>query len=260
MTLALEGRRAVITGGGRGIGRACAFALAESGAEVLVCARSEDQVQAVADELRRAGRTAHAAVCDVTDPDSIARLVAAASEALGGVDVLVNNAGIAASAPVRSLSLDDWERTMRVNATGVFLCAQAFLPGMVERGWGRVVNVASVASRAGAPYTAAYAASKHAVLGFTRSAALEVARHGVTINCVCPGFVDTDMTRESVARIVAKTGRTEDEALASLLALSPQRRLITPEEVAGAVVWLCDDAARGVNAQSIVIDGGAVQA
>jgi NAD(P)-dependent dehydrogenase (short-subunit alcohol dehydrogenase family) len=168
----------------------------------------------------------------------------------------VNNAGIGFSGPLFRTPLADWDRLMTVNATGAFLCTQAFLPGMVERRWGRIVFVASVAGLTGGKYIAAYAASKHAVIGLARSAAAEVAESGVTVNAVCPGYVDTDMTRESLDRIMEKTGKTREQALAAILATTPQRRLIAPEEVAHAVLSLCDEQARGINGESLVIDGG----
>jgi 3-hydroxybutyrate dehydrogenase len=252
----LQGRRAVVTGGSRGIGRAVALALARAGASVVVTARSADAIQEVAGELQALGAHAEAIPCDVTDPDQVQALAQGASKALGSVDILVNNAGASGSAPIQRLSLDEWDRMLRVNATGPFLCTRAFLPAMIERGWGRIVTVASVAGLRGGRYIAAYAASKHAVLGLVRSAALEVAPTGITVNAVCPGFVDTPMTRESVARIVEKTGRTEREALEAILESSAQRRLVTPEEVAGAVLFLCGEEARGINGEALVIDGG----
>jgi NAD(P)-dependent dehydrogenase (short-subunit alcohol dehydrogenase family) len=256
----LEGRSAVVTGGGRGIGAAVARALAAEGAAVMVAARTEAEVEAVAAELAAAGHRAFAATCDVTDPASVAALARAAAERLGAVDVLVNNAGIAPSAPLRSITLESWNRTFTVNATGTLLCTQAFVPGMVERGWGRVVNVASVAARAGAAYIGTYAASKHAVLGLTRSVAAELAPTGVTVNAVCPGYVDTDMTEESIERIVQKTGLTREKAAAAILATSPQKRLLEPAEVAYWVVALCHPLAKGVNGQALVVDGGSLLA
>jgi NAD(P)-dependent dehydrogenase (short-subunit alcohol dehydrogenase family) len=256
----LQGKTAVITGGGRGIGAAVARALAAEGAAVMVAARKAAEVEAVADELRAAGARAEAEVCDVTAPSQVAALAEAAAGRLGPVDILVNNAGVAPSAPLRSIRLPDWERTFAVNTTGTFLCTQTFVPGMVERGWGRVVNVASIAARAGAAYIAAYAASKHAVLGFTRSVAAELAPSGVTINAVCPGYVDTGMTEESVARIMAKTGLPREKAMAAILKMNPQGRLLEPEEVAYLVVCLCDPRARGVNGQALVLDGGSLLA
>lgn len=255
----LAGRGAVVTGGGRGIGAAVARELAAAGARVVVSARSADEIEAVAAALRDAGAEAHAVACDVTDPAAVEALAAAAGERLGAVDLLVNNAGIATSAPLKAITLEEWNRVFAVNVTGTFLCTRALLPGMLERGWGRVVNVASIAGRIGAPYISLYAASKHAVVGFTRALAAEVAAKGVTVNAVCPGYVDTPMTDGSVARIIAKTGISEEQALEHLRAASPQQRLMEPEEVAWLVARLCQSAARGINGQALVLDGGAVQ-
>ena len=256
----LAGRKAVVTGGGRGIGAAIGRALAAEGAAVLLAARTAADVEGLAEELRGGGAEAWGIACDVADPEQVRALAVAARERFGHADVLVNNAGIATSAPLRAITLETWNRVFAVNATGTFLCTQALLPGMLERGWGRVVNVASVAGRTAAAYIAAYAASKHAVVGFTRAVAAEVAASGVTVNAVCPGYVDTGMTEESVERIVAKTGRSREEALEGLRRQSPQRRLMQPEEVAYLVVALCDERARGVNGQAIVLDGGALLA
>jgi 3-hydroxybutyrate dehydrogenase len=252
----LEGRSAVITGGGRGIGRAVAERLSDAGAAVVVAARSAAEVEQAVEELRARGRRAVAVRCDVTDPASVEALATAAAREVGEVDILVNNAGTSSSAPLRRLALEEWNRLLAVNATGTFLCTRAFLPGMMERGWGRIVNVASVAGLKGGAYIAGYCAAKHAVVGLTRSVALEAARSGVTVNAVCPGYVDTPMTRESVSRIVETTGRSEEEARAAILAASPQRRLVTPSEVAHAVLSLCHEEARGVNGSTVVIDGG----
>ena len=250
-----SGSAAVITGGGQGIGAAVARALAAEGAAVVVAARSADRIEAVAAEIRRSGGNAWAVRCDVTDPASVRALGAAAARHIKAVDILVNNAGVAHSAPLHKITLDDWNRVMAVNATGTFLCTQAFVPGMLERKRGSVVNVASVAGLGGARYIAAYAAAKHAVIGFTRSVAAEVEGTGVTCNAVCPGYVDTEMTRESVARVVAKTGKSAEEALTAMLAASSQRRLITPEEVALAVLALCDPRGDRSNGAAVTIAG-----
>jgi NAD(P)-dependent dehydrogenase (short-subunit alcohol dehydrogenase family) len=251
----LAGQVAVVTGAGRGIGAATARALAEAGLSVVVAARSRDQIERQTAELVAMGRQARAVVCDVTSEASVQALSRAAAE-LGPVAVLVNNAGAAASMPVARTSLEDWNRLMGVNATGAFLCIRAFLPGMVERQWGRVVNVASTAGLTGGKYLAAYSAAKHALVGLTRSVAAEVAGTGVTVNAVCPGFVDTEMTAETVGRIVAKTGRSREEALAAALASVGQTRLISAEEVAEAVVSLSAAAVtHPPNGEALILDG-----
>ncbi|HUG00406.1 MAG TPA: SDR family NAD(P)-dependent oxidoreductase [Longimicrobiales bacterium] len=252
----LAGRGAVVTGGGRGIGRAVAEALAAAGAAVVVCARSAAELESTAAAIREAGGDAHAIACDVTDPAAVERLAGEAGDRLGEVDILVNNAGASFAQPLRRLTLDQWNEALAVNATGPFLCTRAFLPAMVERGRGRVITVASVAGITGAPYIAAYAAAKHAAVGFVRAVAAEVAGSGVTVNAVCPGYVDTDMTRRSIDRIVEKTGRTEREARAAILERSPQGRLIAPTEVAHAVAFLCSDGAASINGEALVMDGG----
>jgi len=256
----LTGRVAVVTGGGRGIGAAVARTLAAAGARVVVSARTAAQVEAVAEEIRAAGHAARAATCDVTDGESVDRLLGAAEVAFGPVEILVNNAGVASSAPLKRVDLDEWNRVLGVNATGTYLCTRAFLPGMIANGWGRVVNIASVAGRTGGAYISAYAASKHAVIGFTRSVAAEVATQGITVNALCPGFVATSMTDESIERIVAKTGSSADEARSHIVRLNPQGRLIEPDEVAFLALALCDQRARGINGQAIGLDGGALLA
>jgi NAD(P)-dependent dehydrogenase (short-subunit alcohol dehydrogenase family)/enamine deaminase RidA (YjgF/YER057c/UK114 family) len=250
----LAGGVAVVTGAGRGIGAAAARSLALAGCQVVVAARSREQVERVASGLASMGHRAKAVVCDVTSEESVQALSREAAE-FGTVAVLVNNAGAAASMPVTKTSLTEWNRLMAVNATGAFLCTRALLPGMIERKWGRVVNVASTAGLSGAKYIAAYSAAKHALVGFTRSAAAEVAGTGVTVNAVCPGYVDTEMTTESLDRIVAKTGRSRGEALAAALASAGQSRLISADEVATAIVALCADGAGAPNGEAVVLDG-----
>jgi NAD(P)-dependent dehydrogenase (short-subunit alcohol dehydrogenase family)/enamine deaminase RidA (YjgF/YER057c/UK114 family) len=251
----LAGRVAVVTGAGRGIGAATARALADADLSVVVAARTRDQIERQAAGLAAMGHRARAVVCDVTSEASVQALSREAAE-LGPVAVLVNNAGAAASMSVARTSLEDWNRLMAVNATGAFLCTRAFLPGMLERQWGRVVNVASTAGLRGGKYLAAYSAAKHALIGLTRAAAAEVAGTGVTVNAVCPGFVDTEMTTETVDRIVAKTGRTREEALAAALASAGQARLISVEEVAAAVVSLAAaDVTDPPNGEALVLDG-----
>ena len=230
----MTARLVVVTGGTRGIGAAIARRFEAAGDRVLAI-----------------GRTA----CDVTDEAAVTAYFTSAGE----VDVLVNNAGAATSAPLRRTSLADWRRLLDVNATGAFLCTRAVLPGMLERGRGRIVTVASTAGLAGARYTAAYTASKHAAVGLTRAVAAEVAGTGVTANAVCPTFVRTDLTLESAARIAATTGRTVEQAEAALAATSPLGRLLEPDEVAFAVAFLAAEEASAINGQTLVLDGGGIQ-
>ena len=256
----LADRIAFVTGGGRGIGRAVALQFAREGALVTLVARTAAEVERaareIADECRIA--TAHAA-CDVSDRGSVERAFAAVAERFGRApDILVNNAGVAESAPLVKTSDEFWQRHLAINLTGTFYCTRAALPAMIERGWGRVINVASIAGKTGAPYIAAYSASKHGVLGLTRSVALEVARKGVTVNAICPGYVDTDMTTRAVENIQAKTGRSATDALEAVKRMSPQHRLVTPEEVAALALLLASDDGRGITGQAINVDGGTI--
>lgn len=246
----LQGRHALVTGGGRGIGRAVARVLAGAGAHVTVLGRSPDAL----DDAVAAGH-AHAALsADVTDASGLAHALASVAP----VDILVANAGAAVSAPLGRSDDALFARMIEINLMGVVRCARAVLPGMGERGFGRIVAVASTAGLKGYPYVSAYAAAKHALVGYVRSAALELARTGVTVNAVCPGFTETDLVAESLERIVAKTGRTLDEARAELTRHNPQGRLIDPAEVADAVLWLCGEGARSVTGQTIAVAGGEV--
>jgi NAD(P)-dependent dehydrogenase (short-subunit alcohol dehydrogenase family) len=228
----VSGRLVVVTGGGGGIGRALAARFADD--RVLAPGRDE---------------------CDVTDEES----VAAFFEDAGPVDVLVNNAGMAESAPLARTSLESWRAHLDVNATGAFLCTRAVVPGMLARGRGAIVTVASTAGRVGAPYTSAYTAAKHAAVGLMRAVAAELAGTGVTCNAVCPAFVDTPMTDRSVARIVEATGRDEASSRSALASASPLGRLLAPEEVAAAVAWLASPDAAAISGQTLVIDGGGIQ-
>ncbi len=256
----LNGKIALITGGGRGIGRALALAFARHGARVAVAARTSEQVKLVAQEIAdEIGTESLALVCDVSDPEGVERMFAGMREGLGGdADILVNNAGIAESATLVSTSDELWQRHLAINLSGTFYCTRAALPGMLKNGWGRVINIASIAGKTGAPYIAAYAASKHGVLGLTRSVALEVGLTGITVNAICPGYVDTDMVSRGIERITTRTGRSAEEALESLKKMSPQNRLVTPEEVAALALLLASDEGRGINGQGINVDGGTV--
>ncbi len=247
------GKVALVTGASRGIGAAIARRLSREGLRVIVTGRARDELESVANEIG-----GHAVVADITDSAALVEAVRAGERALGPIDVLVNNAGIAESAPLAKIADESWARTFAVNVTPVMVLSRALVPAMVQRGWGRVITVASNAGLTGYAYTAAYCASKHAVVGLTRSLAAEFARTPVTINAICPGFVDTDMTRDAVARIVATTKRSETEARTALEAQSPQRRLMTVEEVAHAVFALVPHEARGIHGQAIALDGGQV--
>lgn len=255
----LDGRIALVTGGGRGIGRAIAVSLAQAGADVAVSGRNADVLDETVAAIRAIGRRAAAVVCDVGESRQVTTMVARVRKDLGDPLILVNNAGIAGSAKLSETTDDMWEAMLRVNATGAFYCMRAVVPMMVDAKWGRVINVASIAARAGAAYITAYAASKHALLGLTRAVAAEVAARGVTVNAVCPGYVDTEMSDRSAAFISIRTGRDEEAARKILEGFSPQKRLMTAEEVASLATYLCSEAARGINGQGIVLDGGAVQ-
>ncbi|MBS0365355.1 MAG: SDR family oxidoreductase [Proteobacteria bacterium] len=254
---ALTNVHALVTGAGRGIGAAVAAALGAAGARVSLLGRTPATLQAMAAQLGGEPR-ALAIAADVSDAAAVEAAFGSARRHFGPVQILINNAGQAASAKFTDTDTALWNRIMAVNLTGTYLCSRAAVPDMLQAGFGRIVNIASIAGLRGGAYLSAYVASKHAVIGLTRSLALEYARRNITVNAVCPGYVDTDIVRDSIANIRAKTGRSEQEALAALTATNPQGRLITSEEVASAVMWLLQPGASSVNGQSIVISGGEV--
>jgi 3-hydroxybutyrate dehydrogenase len=254
----LTGRRALVTGAGRGIGRAVALLLGRSGCDLVASSRTAHEVEAVAQEIQAMGRRGKALVADVRSAESVEQLFNAAREELGGIDILVSGAGVAPSAAFAKTSEELWRAAIETNLSGVFYCMRQAIPEMTARGWGRIVNIASIAGKTGYPYIAAYAASKHGVLGLTKCAALEVASFGVTVNAVCPGYVDSPMTDVSVSRLAKKTGRPEAELRKVLADMSPQKRLFTSDEVAALVLFVCGEDARGINGQALSVDGGTV--
>ncbi|HKR59329.1 MAG TPA: 3-hydroxybutyrate dehydrogenase [Pyrinomonadaceae bacterium] len=256
----LANRIALVTGGGRGIGRAIALAFAKEGADIVVAARSLAQVESAAQEVAYQYRVKSLPVaCDVSDVTSVEAMFKQAQEHWGrGPDILVNNAGIAESAPITKTGDELWQKHLAINLSGSFYCTRAALPAMIDRSWGRIINIASIAGKIGAPYIAAYSASKHGLLGLTRCTALEVAAKGITANAICPGYVDTEMTTRGVENITRKTGRSAEEAMAAIRKMSPQDRLVTSEEVAELALLLASEAGGAINGQAINVDGGSV--
>ncbi|HUI98408.1 MAG TPA: SDR family NAD(P)-dependent oxidoreductase [Xanthobacteraceae bacterium] len=255
--LPLHGRHAVVTGASRGIGAAIAAKLAGLGADVTLMSRTAAQVAEQASALQRAhGGRAQGIAIDVARPHAIAQAFAAAASQFGTPHILVNNAGIATAAPLSKLDLPTWQEVIDVDLTGAFLCIREVAGAMAKAKGGRIVNVASTAGLTGYAYCAAYCAAKHGLIGLTRALARELARTGVTVNAVCPGYTDTDIVVAAVANITAKTGRTREQALSELTAHNPQGRLVTPQEVADTVAWLCLPGSGAITGQSIVVAGG----
>ena len=260
-TSGLSGKHAVVTGGGSGIGAATAAALVRAGARVTLMGRDAARLAAQRDALSAltlsTSGTENQLACIVVDVAQEAAVTAAFEQA-GPVDILINNAGQAQASPFTQTDMALWQRMLDVNLTGVFLCTRAVLPGMLARGYGRIVNVASTAGQIGYAYVAAYCAAKHGVIGLTRSLALEVAAKGITVNAVCPGYTETELLRASLDQITSKTSRSEQEARGILLRNNPQQRFVAPEEVANAALWLCMPGSAAITGQSISVSGGEV--
>ena len=250
-----EGRHALVTGGGSGIGAAIVLALVGQGVRVTVLGRRSDVLHEL---VQQNPELLHAVCADVADAEQVVAAFAEAVVRFGPVHILVNNAGQASSAPFLKTDATMWQQMLSVNLTGTFHCTQAALPHMLQMGWGRIVNVASTAGLAGYAYVAAYCAAKHGVIGLTKSLALEVARKGITVNAVCPGYTETDILRESIANVVSKTGRSEADARAEFAKGNPQGRIVQPAEVADTVLWLCGEGASSITGQSISVSGGEV--
>jgi NAD(P)-dependent dehydrogenase (short-subunit alcohol dehydrogenase family) len=253
MTNSTHIEHVVITGANRGIGAAIAHALARTGAKISLLGRNRESLEKVAAEL---GAETGVAVADVTDAASVQAAFAQAKEKFGPVTILVNNAGQARSAPLHVGDESLWNEMLAVNLHGVYRCIRCVLPDMLQAGRGRIINIASTAGLTGYPYVTAYCAAKHGVIGLTRALAIELARKNITVNAVCPGYTDTDLSRDAIAAIQAKTGRPEADVRAVFTAHNPQGRMVTPDEVAQTVLWLCTNDVGSITGQSITVAGG----
>lgn len=257
----LEGQHALVTGGARGIGAAISLALLEQGAHLSVLGRDLAQLQAWRAALPPnllPQQQIHLLQADVADAAQVQAAFTDALRAIGQIDILINNAGQAISAAFLKTDAELWQRMIAVNLTGSMHCIQQVLPSMLERKSGRIINIASTAGLVGYAYVSAYCAAKHGVLGLTRSLALEVARKGITVNAVCPGYCDTDIVQESIARVMQTTGRSQEQAIAEFVKGNPQQRLVQPQEVANTVLWLCSPGAAAITGQAISVSGGEV--
>lgn len=254
----INGKVAWVTGAGKGIGEAIALALGKAGIKVAVSARTQSDIEKVAASITHLGSAAIPVLCDVTQPASVADAVSRVRQSLGPISILVNNAGAADSHKFIGHDYALWRRMIDANLNSVYYVTKAAAPMMAEAKWGRIINIASIASKVGARYVAAYTASKHGVLGLTRALAVELVPYNITVNAICPGYVDTPMTDKAVANITSRTKLSEAEARSTLEKLSPQNRLITPEEVAHVAMMLIGEDARGITGQAINVDGGAV--
>jgi NAD(P)-dependent dehydrogenase (short-subunit alcohol dehydrogenase family) len=249
--------RVLVTGASRGTGRDMALGFASLGATVIVSARQQEALEAVAAEVDAAGGRGIAVVCDVTEPEQVERMRSVIMEQIGGVDILINNAGAGASHKFLTHPHELWHEMLAINLTSVYYVTRALAGPMVEQQWGRIINIASTAAKVGGKYVAAYTAAKHGVLGLTRALAVELGPH-VTVNAICPGFLNTPMTGATIANIVEKSGMTEEEARAAITRDSVQQRLIEPAEVTALALFLARESSSGITGQAINVDGGAM--
>ena len=254
----LKGKVVLVTGGGRGIGRAIAIAFATQGSRVAITGRTQASLDKVAEEIRSVNGEALPLRCDITRAEEVAALNRQIADRLGKVQILVNNAGVAPAAAFLEMEAGFWEEVLKINLTGAYHCCKVFLPEMIASGWGRIINIASTVAKVAYPYISAYTASKHGLLGLTRALAIEMARTGVTVNAICPGYVDTDLTLTNAKLMAEKTGKAVEEALKLFKGASPQNRLIAPEEVADLALMLASESAGAITGQAINVDGGAV--
>jgi NAD(P)-dependent dehydrogenase (short-subunit alcohol dehydrogenase family) len=254
----LEQKIVMITGGSGGLGAELAQVFAAQGCRVVVTARNQAKLNAIAEKIALNGGQALGLPCDVTRREQVKSLDAEIRKAWGGVQILVNNAGIARAVNFSDMPDDLWDKTLETNLTGAYNCCKVFLPTMIDRKWGRIINIASTTAKVGYPHVTAYTASKHGLLGLTRSLALETARLGVTVNAICPGYVDDERTHENAKIMAGKTGKSIDEILALFAASAPQNRLIAPDEVASLAVLIASEKLGAMTGQAINVDGGAV--
>ncbi len=258
MNTDLTGKSAIVTGASKGIGRAVALALAEAGADIIATARNETELGTLVGDIQALGAKAIAVKSDFSDLSSLNSVVSRGVAEFGHIDILINNAGITQGVKFTEMDFETWQRIQTINVDAAMRLMQLTIDGMVSQGWGRIINIASIAAKTGLRYSAAYNASKHAMLGLTRSVALDYATKHVTVNAICPGWVQTEMVENTVQNIINKTGRTRDEAVQSLVKDVPTGRMVTPEEIAGLTVFLCSSHARSITGQGLNIDGGTV--
>jgi len=248
----------LVTGGSGGLGAGLARGFARQGARVVIIARRQEKLQELADAMAQDGAQVLAIACDVTNREQIRSLDAEIAERWGAVQILINNAGIARAVSFSDMADKQWDDTLETNLTGAYNCCKVFLPAMIQAKWGRIINIASTTAKVGYSHVTAYAASKHGLLGLTRSLALETARQGITVNAICPGYVDDERTRENARVMAEKTGKRVEEILKLFASSAPQKRLIDPDEVASLALLMASEKLRGMTGQAINVDGGAV--